>query len=100
MWDNMRTYRERNERMLDDFEEDELERAYKRGCEHGYRKAMAEVYGGKRSGMYGERSWTIEEGYGQRDDRESMNYGQRGGYGQRDDNYGERRRRDSMGRYM
>lgn len=92
--------------MYDDFREDELERAYKRGCEHGYKKAMEEMgeYGergggssssssryGQREG-FGGRSWTISEGvYGQRDD---SNYDTTSG------GYGERRRRDSRGRYM
>lgn len=89
MWDEMKSYRQRSSEMFDDFREDELERAYKKGCEHGYKKAMEELRYGERGGGYGERggfggrSWTISEGYGQRDD----------------DGYGERRGRDSRGRY-
>lgn len=70
------------------------EYAYKKGCEHGYRKAMEEVQGGS----YGER--TIHRsgtglnrvGYRDMDYRET-------GY---EEPYAleERRRRDARGRYM
>lgn len=66
--------------MEDDFERDEVERAYRRGCEHGeekgYRKAMEEM-----------------RGYGERDE-----YGERGSYGERD-GYGERRGVKGTGYY-
>jgi hypothetical protein len=65
---------------------DEVEEAYQQGCEDGYRKAMSEM---------GHR----DSGYGMRGD---SGYGMRGGYGMREnyDDMGERRRRDSRGRYM
>lgn len=67
---------ERGRRFMDDdFEKDDLERAYRRGCKHGeekgYRMAMEEMRdeygerggysgsysGGNSSGSYGERDW-------------------------------------------
>lgn len=65
------------------------EHAYKKGCEHGYRKAMEEVHGG-----YNER--TIHHGGG---------YGM-GHVGYRETGYEhpymleERRMRDARGRYI
>lgn len=76
----------------------ELEEAYREGCRHGYEKAMREAHG---------------MGF-----REGESYGNRGGYGMGErrmmpgypdpmyremppyDEMGERRRRDSRGRYM
>lgn len=76
----------------------ELEEAYREGCRHGYEKAMREAHG---------------MGF-----REGESYGNRGGYGMGErrmmpgypdpmyremppyDEMGERRRRDSSGRYM
>lgn len=76
----------------------ELEEAYREGCRHGYEKAMREARG---------------MGF-----REGESYGNRGGYGMGErrmmpgypdpmyremppyDEMGERRRRDSRGRYM
>lgn len=86
-WENMR---EAHHFMRDDFEQDAVERAYRRGCEHGYRKAMEEIHGG-----YGERGH-----YGERDDYgERGRFMMRGTYGERQpeiyyserDMYGERR---------
>lgn len=65
----------------------ELREAYKCGIEEGYEKAMREM------------------GYNERRDYDREFY-PRGGYGMRDDrdydrdDYSERRRRDSRGRYM
>ena len=64
--------------MNEEYDQDDLERAYRRGCEHGeekgYRKAMREMQGGM-------------DGYGERD----------GEYGS--DGYGERRGVKYTGRY-
>lgn len=65
----MKVFREKQGDMFDDFSQDELERAYRRGCEHGYRKAMEEVERGR---------------YASRYEHDSM---------------GERQYRDSMGRF-
>lgn len=62
---------------------DELEAAYRKGCEHGYRKAMREMEGGY--GM-GERRMT---GYPEPMYREMPPY----------DEMGERRRRRSNGQW-
>lgn len=62
---------------------DELESAYRKGCEHGYRKAMREMEGGY--GM-GERRMT---GYPEPMYREMPPY----------DEMGERRRRRSNGQW-
>ena len=62
--------------MEDDFEQDEIERAYRKGCEKGYRKAMEDIE-------------DEMDGYGERD-------GYSGGY---DGGYGERRGVKGTGRY-
>lgn len=69
--------------MDDDFDQDEVERAYRKGCEKGYRKAMEEMH----------------EEYGERGSYSTGNYG--GGYGQRDwdEDFGERRGVKGTGRY-
>lgn len=86
----------------------EEEEAYKKGCRHGYEKAMKEIHGDM-----GYRDDYEQRGggsYGMRD------YGRSGMSGERrfpgympetpymgyrdDDEMGERRRRDSRGRYM
>lgn len=91
MWNNMKLMREGTS-MEDDFSEDALERAYNRGCRHGYekgyREAMEDV---SSSSSYGERrAWRIEE-----DDRSR----ERGG-GWSGDDYGERRyHRTTDGRF-
>ena len=86
---------------------DELREAYEEGCEHGYRKAMKEVSGGY--GRHGSMGYRDVDS-----DRQRGGMGQSGRYGERmflppyvnyrnedDDDYmGERRRRDSRGRYM
>ena len=68
---------------------DEIEEAYMEGCEEGYRKAMEEM--GHRGGSYGNRT-----GYGQRGGSYSNRMGMREDY----DDMGERRMRDSRGRFM
>lgn len=73
------------------------DKAYREGYEEGYQAAMQEA------GMMGQRQG-MGGGYGQRGGNygQGSSYGQReGGYGERDDYsmMGERRRRDSMGRY-
>ena len=78
----------------------EEEEAYKRGCRHGYEKAMREIH----------EEMGYREGYGRRDyGRDGMSGERRfPGYmpespymGYRDyDEIGERRRRDSRGRFM
>ena len=84
--------------MNEEYDQDDLERAYRRGCEHGkekgYRKAMREMQGGmdgygERGGYggYGERGQSFMRGYGERD----------GEYGS--DGYGERRGVKYTGRY-
>ena len=67
----------------------EVEMAYREGCRHGYRKAMEEMQGGMgfREGEYGGGSSRM----GERFDYPSYPYM---------DEMGERRRRDSRGRYM
>ena len=80
-------------------EEAEME-AYKRGCRHGYEKAMREIHGdmGRRA-TYGERDY---DDYGGMSER--RRYGRMGeppySSWRDDDMMGERRRRDSRGRYM
>lgn len=71
----------------------ELEEAYRKGCEHGYRKAMREMEGGM-----GFRESRDPVGYsggssrmGERFDYPSYPYM---------DEMGERRRRDYRGRFM
>lgn len=87
---------------------DELREAYEEGCEHGYRKAMREMGGdmGYRGGMgYREGDTSRQRGSME---RPSTNYGNRKMFppyvnyrDDDDDDYmGERRRRDSRGRYM
>ena len=84
--------------MNEEYDQDDLERAYRRGCEHGeekgYRKAMREMQGGmdgygERGGYggYGERGQSFMRGYGERD----------GEYGS--DGDGERRGVKYTGRY-
>lgn len=67
----------------------ELDMAYRKGCEHGYRKAMMEMNGGMgfREGGYSGGTSRMGERY----DYPSYPYM---------DEMGERRRRDSRGRYM
>lgn len=92
--------------------EDEVEMAYEEGCKHGYKKgygdAMKEVSGemGYRGGMgYREGDTSRQRGSME---RPSTNYGNRMMFppyvnyrDDDDDDYmGERRRRDSRGRYM
>lgn len=82
-WNEM----ERGRRFMDDdFEQDELERAYRRGCEKGYRKAMEEIE--EEMDGYGERGGSGSEG----------GYGG-GSYGEREGGYGERRGVRGTGRY-
>lgn len=83
-WNEM----ERGRRFMeDDFEQDEIERAYRKGCEKGYRKAMEEIE--EDMDGYGERGGYSGGGYGERE----------GGYGERDGGYGERRGVKGTGRY-
>ena len=67
---------------------DELESAYRKGCEHGYRKAMEEMRGGMgfREGGYGGGSSRM----GERFDYPSYPYM---------DEMGERRRRRANGQW-
>lgn len=65
MWNEMKTYRGSASEMEDDFSEDALDRAYRRGCEAGYRKAMS-----ARS-----RQGESYDGYGGEDDGEDADYG-------------------------
>ena len=67
----------------------EAEMAYREGCRHGYRKAMEEMQGGMgfREGGYGRGTSNMVERF----DYPSYPYM---------DEMGERRRRDSRGRYM
>lgn len=89
-WDNMMTG---HEFMRRDFENDEVEQAYRRGykkgCEEGWRKAMheAEHYYANRGGMGG--------GYNQRGDMGG--YHERGNYSQRMPDYGMEERRGVPG---
>lgn len=80
------------------------EEAYEMGCEHGYRKAMEEVYGGHGSG-YGHRDKHSRSMMGMHGDYGDRYYDERG-MGYRDDHemwdedMHERRRRSRMtGRY-
>lgn len=70
--------------MQDDFDQDEVERAYRKGCEKGYRKAMEEME-------------EEMDGYGERGGYSGGNYG--GGYSESDGSYGERRGVKGTGRY-
>lgn len=83
--------------------------AYKEGCRHGYEKAMREVHGemGYRDdyGMRGGSSYGMRDygrGGGMSGERRFPGYMPESPYmGYRDDDeMGERRRRDSRGRYM
>ena len=59
-------------------------------CMRELAEDMKEQYGMRRGGSYGSRGgYGMRNGYGRRDDWDEM-----------DDMYGERRRRDSRGRYM
>ena len=73
----------------------ELEMAYRKGCEHGYRKAMMEMNGGmdfREGGNYGGGGYSGGTSrMGERYDYPSYPYM---------DEIGERRRRDSRGRFM
>lgn len=81
---------------------DEIREAYEEGCEHGYRKAMKEMGGGM---GYREGETIRHRGSA---DQSGTSYGNRMyfppyvNYREDDDDYdmGERRRRDSRGRYM
>lgn len=102
IWDNLRM------RGADEhYDREDLERAYRKGCEDGWRKAMKEVGFAERDGGYGDRENFAERegGYGNREDfgsRESFGergsgYGQRAGYGEREHNgYGYRSSGQSM----
>lgn len=72
-------------------EKDELEEAYEQGCKDGYEKAMEEM---NHRGSYGQRG-----DYGERGNSYGNRQGMRDGYHDYSE-MGERRRRDSMGRYM
>lgn len=75
---------EKGRRFMDeDFEDEALERAYRRGCkdgkEKGYRMAMEEMHGyGQRGGSSGGSGSGSGGGYGQRD-WEEEDYGERRG---------------------
>lgn len=92
MWEIRENYGERNK----DYSDTEMD-AYEAGYEEGYAAAMKEVKGGG----YGERSYGMRGGYGQRDEMAGAggDYGMRGGMGYRDDRYYGERHRDSMGRF-
>lgn len=78
-WNEM----ERGRRFMeDDFEQDEIERAYRKGCEKGYRKAMEEIE-------------EDMDGYGERGGYSGGN----SGYGERYGGYGERRGVKGTGPY-
>lgn len=85
VWETIRNGRSH---MQDDFEQDAAERAYRRGFEHGYHKAMEELQGGYGERMhpgspayYGERNNPMTHGsYG---DRGPDVYGEREMYGER-----------------
>lgn len=84
---------------IDDFRmregHSELDMAYRKGCEHGYRKAMMEMsssMGLREGGNYGGGGYSGGTSrMGERYDYPSYPYM---------DEMGERRRRDSRGRYM
>lgn len=84
---------------MDDFRmresHSELEMAYRKGCEHGYRKAMMEMSGSmglREGGNYGGGGYSGGTSrMGERYDYPSYPYM---------DEIGERRWRDSRGRYM
>lgn len=84
---------------MDDFRmregRSELDMAYRKGCEYGYRKAMMEMRGGidfREGGNYGGGGYSGGTSrMGERYDYPSYPYM---------DEIGERRRRDSRGRYM
>lgn len=73
----------------------EVEMAYREGCRHGYRKAMEEMKGGmgfREDGNYGGGGYSGGTSrMGERYDYPPYPYM---------DEMGERRRRDSRGRYM
>lgn len=73
----------------------EVEMAYREGCRHGYRKAMEEMKGGmgfREGGNYGGGGYSGGTSrMGERYDYPPYPYM---------DEMGERRRRDSRGRYM
>lgn len=86
----------------------EEEEAYKKGCRHGYEKAMREVRGdmgyrdnyvSREDGSYGRRDYGRD---GMSGERRFPGYMPESPYmGYRDyDEMGERRRRDSRGRFM
>lgn len=65
---------------------DEVEEAYEEGCREGYEKAMEEM--GHRGGYNQRGSSGYGNRYGRKEDWDDMDY------------MGERRRRDSRGRYI
>lgn len=66
---------------------DEVEEAYEEGCRDGWEKAMEEM--GHRGGGYSQRGGSgYGNRYGRKEDWDDMDY------------MGERRRRDSRGRYV
>ena len=66
---------------------DEVEEAYEAGCREGWEKAMEEM--GHRGGGYSQRGgYGYGNRYGRKEDWDDMDY------------MGERRRRDSRGRYL